>query len=158
MANRLARFHAPQQPLNHLLSALRSAQIAELDARNLASSANDIEPDDLTGLQVDQRSIIQLRRAADVGRAKADDAPRRAEYAEHDAPSRGDLVLRMKEERIIVPRLGAEPHCIVADGPVEPVAVLGRQIIPEIFVDDDGLIDRGIEPLDVGQLLLGYAG
>ena len=110
------------------------------------------------GLEVDQRGIIELLCAADVGRAKADEAAGKPEHAKRDPPAGRDLVLGVDEQRIVVAGLLAEPHRVLAKRPVEALAALGRQIVAEIFVDDDRFGDGGVQALDVGQLLRRDAG
>ena len=64
----------------------------------------------------------------------------------------------MEEQGIVVAGLLAELHGVRSERPVETPAALGRQIVAEIFVEDDRLVDREIQPLDVGEFLLGDAG
>ena len=77
-------------------------QVAEDDARHLAACDDDVEPDDLTSLQVHERRIIDLLSTADIGGAEADDAPRQPQHAERNPPARRDLVLGMQERAIAV--------------------------------------------------------
>ena len=67
------RLHPPEQPIDHLRRALRGAQVAELDPGHLASGLDDVKPHHFAGLEIDQRRIIELGRAADIGRAEADE-------------------------------------------------------------------------------------
>ena len=64
----------------------------------------------------------------------------------------------MEEQGIIVAGLLAELHGVGAERPVEAPAALRRQIVAEIFVLDDRLVDDEVQPLDVGELLLGNSG
>src|SRR5258706_15477982 len=100
MLNGTPRLHPAEQPLDHLRRALRSSQVAELDPRNLASGRDDVEPDHLAGLEVDQRGIIELLLSPDIGRAKADETAGQPEQAERDPPLRRDRVLGMKKQSI----------------------------------------------------------
>ena len=95
LANVLAWLHPTEQPIDHLFRALLAAQIAEIDARDFALRENDVEPDHLSGLQVDESGIIELARAADVRSAEANEAPGNAKHAKRNATRRGDLVFRM---------------------------------------------------------------
>ena len=120
LANGLARLHTAKQPIDHLRGPCGSAQVAELDAGHLAACDDDVEPDDLTGLQVHERRIIDLLSTADIGGAEADDAPRQPQHAERNPPARRDLVLGMQEERIIIAGLLAR-----AARPADPASSRG---------------------------------
>src|SRR5206468_13051560 len=108
----LSWLHPPKQPLDHLRRAFRSSQVAELDSRHLARRIDDVEPDHLAGFEVDERGIVKLFRAADVRRAKANDASGKAQHAECNPAPRRDLVLRVEEESIVVAALLPQPHGI----------------------------------------------
>src|SRR6185369_15450100 len=105
---------------------LRSPQLAEFDAGHLARSVDYVEPHHFAGLEVDERGIIQLLGAADVGGAEANDAAGEPENSKRDPAGRGDLVLRMEEERIIIAALLPELHRVGAERPVEAAAVFRR--------------------------------
>src|SRR6185503_7817929 len=96
--------------------------------------------------------------AADIGRAKADEAAGEAEDAQRHTAARGDLVLGMEEQRVIIAGLLAELHRVGAERPVEALAALGGKRIARIFGVDDRLVHGEVEALDVGQLLRGDAG
>src|SRR6185437_16584233 len=125
----LAGLHPPEQPLDHLRGALRRPEIAELDPGHLAGGIDDVEPHYLTGLEIDQRRIIELLGTADIGRAKADDAAGEADEAQGDPPLGGDLVLGVEEQGVIVAALLPQPHRVLPKRPVETAAALRRQVI-----------------------------
>ena len=102
-------------------------QVAELDPRYLASGENHVEPHHFAGLEVDERGIIQLLCAADVGSAKADDAAGKAENSKRDTPARRDLVLAMQKQRVIVAGLLPETHGVLPEVQSRPLPrLVGR--------------------------------
>ena len=91
-------FIRPSRRSTICAAPLRRAQVAELDPGDLAAGLDDVEPHHFAGLEIDQRRVIELGRAADIGRAEADEAAGKPDHAERDAPRRGDLVLGVKEQ------------------------------------------------------------
>src|SRR5215210_4807550 len=108
MADLPAGFHPADQALDELRRALRRTDIAHLDPGDLAAGLDDVEPDHLPGLQIDQRRVGELTAAADVGRAKADEAAGDSEHLERDPAARHDAVLGMHEQGVVEAGLAPE--------------------------------------------------
>ena len=122
-----ARLHPAEQPLDHLRGALRRAEVAELDARHLASGQDDVEPHDFAGLEVDQRGIIELllRRRRSARRNRRSSRRGREPRARCARPKRPGP--RHGGTRHSHSRSSGRAGRHLAKRPVEALAALGRQ-------------------------------